>query len=342
MIHEEAPKCFVCAVAANTADRPVLFRSWMTDNVGRECTVVEAARATSAAPRFFKGIKIGKLQELFIDGGIKFSNPVNYVVQEARSIAEKEPSCVVSIGTGSIAVAHLEQPNFTQNIFTTKLIKVIQDIATDCETTANNMAKEMFRQAIPYFRFNVDRGLHDLLLNEWERLDIVQSSTDSYLDKHDVIQDLNRLASMLRNQRESRNSRPPIADNDNGPVGTKSNTKKTDSYELKGDPAGINEDAIFNGVLQLLPIHPENEGSMRSLHSNFQTKVFFVNRRASPVQLWWLNFEGRRVSYGSVQPNARMEMTTYVTHPWVITDVETGASLGIWSPAATTGLILIK
>lgn len=220
MIHEEAPKwwvmlgsviihidccdSFVCAVAANTADRPVLFRSWMTDNVGRECTVVEAARATSAAPRFFKGIKIGKLQELFIDGGIKFSNPVNYVVQEARSISEKEPSCVVSIGTGSIAVAHLEQPNFTQNIFTTKLIKVIQDIATDCETTANNMAKEMFRQAIPYFRFNVDRGLHDLLLNEWERLDIVQSSTDSYLDKHDVIQDLNRLASMLRVRIQSR------------------------------------------------------------------------------------------------------------------------------------------
>jgi hypothetical protein len=35
-------------------------------------------------------------------------------------------------------------------------------------------------------------------------------------------------------------------------VGTKLNTKKTDSYELKGDAAGINEDAILNGVRQLL------------------------------------------------------------------------------------------
>ena len=81
---------------------------------------------------------------------------------------------------------------------------------------------------------------------------------------------------------------------------------------------------------------------MRSLHSNLQTHVTFVNTRTSAVHLWWRNFSGIRVSYGSVQPNGRQEMTTYVTHPWVITDEVTGASLGIWNPAEETGLALIR
>ncbi len=67
-----------------------------------------------------------------------------------------------------------------------------------------------------------------------------------------------------------------------------------------------------------------------------------MNMRASLVHLWWRNYDGKRVSYGSVQPNAPMEMTTYVTHPWVITDEETGLSLGIWNPTVETGLILIN
>ena len=95
--------------------------------------------------------------------------------------------------------------------------------------------------------------------------------------------------------------------------------------------------------LQLLhSIHPTNEPMMRSLHSALKTQVTFMNVRASPVNLWWKGFDGKRVSYGSAHPNAPMEMTTYVTHPWVITDEETDLPLGIWIPTVETGLILIN
>jgi hypothetical protein len=90
------------------------------------------------------------------------------------------------------------------------------------------------------------------------------------------------------------------------------------------------------------PIHPDNEPSMRSQHSNIQTSVLFVNRRSRPVHLWWRNFQGQRVSYGVVQPGGTFDITTYVTHAWVITDEESGEALGIWNPAVQPGRVMIR
>ncbi|KAJ7205424.1 von Hippel-Lindau disease tumor suppressor, beta/alpha domain-containing protein, partial [Mycena pura] len=65
----------------------------------------------------------------------------------------------------------------------------------------------------------------------------------------------------------------------------------------------------------------DSEPSLRSANSNTQTSVTFVNFRAKPIHLWWISFEATRVGYGTVAANGgRQDMTTYLTHPWVITD----------------------
>jgi len=80
---------------------------------------------------------------------------------------------------------------------------------------------------------------------------------------------------------------------------------------------------------------------MRSLNSKYPTPVSFVNLRNTSIHLWWLDFQGKRVSYGTVQPNRRLEMNTYETHPWVIVDESSNQALGIWLPVAEKGLVLV-
>jgi predicted acylesterase/phospholipase RssA len=95
----------VCAFtkALNT---PVLIRTYTHDEAVDSLaisgiTIWEAARATSAAALFFDPIQIG--HQLFVDGATGMNNPVEIVLEEARSIwpnAIARIQCIVSIGTG--------------------------------------------------------------------------------------------------------------------------------------------------------------------------------------------------------------------------------------------------
>ena len=64
-----------------------------------QCSVVQAARATTAAPTFFAPASIGLNK--YIDGGIGYNNPAEQAILEARRIWPSRPiGCLVSLGTG--------------------------------------------------------------------------------------------------------------------------------------------------------------------------------------------------------------------------------------------------
>jgi predicted acylesterase/phospholipase RssA len=66
---------------------PVLFRTYDSPyHPAAEWTIWEAGRATSAAPNFFKQIKIGRpgLEEAFVDGGMGNNNPISSLLLEAK------------------------------------------------------------------------------------------------------------------------------------------------------------------------------------------------------------------------------------------------------------------
>jgi von Hippel-Lindau disease tumor supressor len=42
------------------------------------------------------------------------------------------------------------------------------------------------------------------------------------------------------------------------------------------------------------------------------------------VNILWLNYEGERVRYKTLQPNQFVDVNTFVGHPWIFRDADTG------------------
>ncbi|KAJ7855915.1 hypothetical protein B0H14DRAFT_727561 [Mycena olivaceomarginata] len=102
------------------------------------------------------------------------------------------------------------------------------------------------------------------------------------------------------------------------------------------------EGGVHRSFVNIQPIGAYNEPGLRSVNSNTETSITFVNFRAEPLHLWWISFEGRRVSYGTVDGGGgRVVIKTYLTHPWVITDEGSGEALGIWFPIPDRGLVVV-
>ena len=179
---------------------PSLFRSWTPGaNQTYDCTIVEAARATSAAPTFFKAIEFGEpIKQRYIDGGLGCNNPVRHVIEEAKSSFPNRPiSCVLSLGTGAANIIGLNRADAFQRLLPLDLIRALKGMATDCEQRSEETAHDAATQSFQYIRLNVDQGLQDVSLAEWDKLSDVQLHTSQYLKKHDIGQKVDRLVQLL-------------------------------------------------------------------------------------------------------------------------------------------------
>src|SRR5262245_35962826 len=93
---------FVCAMSSGNLGRCYRFRSYAARAHKTEnCTIVAAARATTASPVLFKSIQIGSME--FVDSSLGCSNPIKEVLDEAQSLfgGDHSVSCVVSVGMGN-------------------------------------------------------------------------------------------------------------------------------------------------------------------------------------------------------------------------------------------------
>jgi predicted acylesterase/phospholipase RssA len=190
---------FVCAVAAHNIGSPTLFRSYHVPG-GINCSIWQAARATSAVPTVFKRIKIGeKNAEIeYLDGGMGWNNPVQQVLAEAHIIYDDRPvDCILSVGTGRALTVGLPQPDTFQRLLPTDAIAVLKKLATDSEKTAGDF--EQRYQSIPgvYFRLNVEQGLQCISLEEWKKLGEVKTHTIQYLKEVKVRQEVDKLVNIL-------------------------------------------------------------------------------------------------------------------------------------------------
>ncbi|KAL8734464.1 MAG: hypothetical protein Q9181_003167 [Wetmoreana brouardii] len=182
-------KTFVCAVPAANMAYPRIFRSYpIRENASTNCKIWEAARATTAAPTFFKRITIvddGGAQEDFLDGGLRFNNPAELVIEEAMRTfgGASKLGCLVSIGTGHRGTIGLSHPDAFQKIIPTGMVKVLKEIATNCEAIAHKLA-ERFRQSPDrYFRYSVSHGVGSISLEEWRKMNEVQVHTKAYMEE---------------------------------------------------------------------------------------------------------------------------------------------------------------
>src|SRR5260370_41600024 len=97
-----------------SANIPALFRTYQSHEVHPDCKIWQAARATSAAPTFFKRVEIGMGQP-FIDGGLGHNNPSSLVLEEAKRLFDaRQIGCLVSIGTGQGEIISIKRTGMLQ------------------------------------------------------------------------------------------------------------------------------------------------------------------------------------------------------------------------------------
>lgn len=76
----------------------------------------------------------------------------------------------------------------------------------------------------------------------------------------------------------------------------------------------------------------EQENGLKSQNSNTRSQVSFTNGSEGKINVYWLDFNGKRVSYKkNLAVNATHNQSTFVTHPWVITN-DQDQCLGIYVP----------
>jgi len=181
-----------------SANIPTLFRTYQSRETHLGCKIWEAARATSAAPTFFKRIEIGNKQP-FIDGGLGHNNPSRLVLGEAKVVFPTRPiGCLVSIGTGQAEIISIGKPGFLQQIVPTDVIKALKAISTDCEATHEDMLLLFSNSPNTYFRLNVEQGMQGIQLSEWEKLPVVEAHTALYMKKKEVDEKLTLVANAIK------------------------------------------------------------------------------------------------------------------------------------------------
>ncbi|CUA74931.1 Calcium-independent phospholipase A2-gamma [Rhizoctonia solani] len=203
-------RAFVCALSRDNMEGklPVHFRTYQSEwNPMPNCKIWEAARATSAAPTFFKSITIsdGGIPSTFVDGGLAVNNPTVRVLLEAKDVFPDSPvSCILSIGTGQAKTISMSKTSAVSNAIVPdlQLAGAVKKIATDCEKVADEMAGRFVKYPGVYFRFNVDQGMQDIGLGAFEKLSELAAHTSAYMRLHENDMRANSAASALKSTRQ--------------------------------------------------------------------------------------------------------------------------------------------
>lgn len=141
----------------------------------------EACRATSAASSFFDPISIGPYGEEFIDGATGANNPIWEVWNQAQLMWGPQPlegrvKCIVSIGTGIPSI----KP-FQDDVF--HIGDTLVRVSTETEQTAERFRRDKshLEDSARYYRFNVDRGLEEVGLEESKKRKEIAAATRRYV-----------------------------------------------------------------------------------------------------------------------------------------------------------------
>ena len=235
----------VLAYADNScADFPFAFRTYQihaplkySENYGRSGTrtvgthgdavalpIYQVARATSAAPTYFRPIEIPKGNQpgfvTFKDGGFDSHNPSEvayYDIIDKHGGESQKMGPFISIGTGTPPIEYLNDAVTTLKEALTLPPRTVSAHRKMEKLSMYNGKKTSF----PYFRFDGGEGLGEIALDEWKghqftwltgkdkrpgctTLDKIDVATTAYLAEPDVQQDLRKCARILVRRRHLR------------------------------------------------------------------------------------------------------------------------------------------
>lgn len=202
-----ACKTFVTAVykgtSPNSSNPPALLRTYPSRGESvpsYNCTIWQAGRATSATLSAFKPITIG--QDTFLDEGSGRYNPAQQVLEEAHinEYPDDTISVFISIGTGKRPDTPEKRSGWWEGItpfedFVEARRKLMAKL-DDCERVHRALIDpedggrpglaKMGVAREDYYRFNVEVGVGEFALNEWNRLADVSTNTRRYLGQRET------------------------------------------------------------------------------------------------------------------------------------------------------------
>jgi dipeptidyl-peptidase 4 len=80
-------------------------------------------------------------------------------------------------------------------------------------------------------------------------------------------------------------------------------------------------EAANQASTQATSLSSEPDIPRRSVTTGQETTVVFVNRSAAEIELFWMDFEAQRRSYGKIGPGGQREMQTFAGHVWLVVDL---------------------
>jgi predicted acylesterase/phospholipase RssA len=197
---KELCHCFVVASRALAVDGPpVLFRSYQCSGFSADrCTIWEAGRATTALPFFFNPIFIDNRKPGFrYVGGIVHNNPSEYALAEAERIwGQSGRPSLVSIGSGKQKpVKLIVSPGEVDTNWWCRLLRwrsekisggvsTLHHIAESCVKLCAS-SEDVHRRVsaltdVNYHRFNVDKGLEEVSLEDWSKIEDTKVESAQY------------------------------------------------------------------------------------------------------------------------------------------------------------------
>jgi hypothetical protein len=174
---------FVLTSLKNALGLPRILSTY--DPNDRTTRIWEALRATSAAPTFFEEMQFGTPKVTYLDGGVGFNNPCAEVDYAAKALWEgRSIGVIVSVGTGLQSIPSVKKIaswlpfGLGTDI---SLASALAGMATSTARVDNEMKRMYYNSSTVYFRFDVDRGLANVSLEQWMKEDEMAALTEQYM-----------------------------------------------------------------------------------------------------------------------------------------------------------------
>lgn len=129
-----------------------------------------------------------------------FNNPARVILDEAGRLYgdefgffdyNKDISVFLTLGTGFKGVTRLEAGTRKERVSAKlrvplKAVEVLKEIATRTETEHISLREAFQRRLDIYHRFNVEQGLQDVELYDYQQIEAIQADTENYLSARNV------------------------------------------------------------------------------------------------------------------------------------------------------------
>lgn len=85
----------------------------------------------------------------------------------------------------------------------------------------------------------------------------------------------------------------------------------------------------------------ETESESSSKDTEVETYVRFKNESDQSVEIYWIDYKGKRKKYFELEPGTSNGGRTFVSHPWIVVSKE-NECLGVFHPTDNPGLVRIE